>query len=784
MESQQSISVSEDFLEQEWKQEFHGTSYIILLRMNGPMLTIEAEQEDTNERWFGEFTGQYVEEITHKAGSYKKFPIFVKMLCSAFNKESPSVFVELLTYSDLELMKARKMGHPDPKPRTLVDPTNKAHLKRYVILTYQGEFDRVHYPLPLAFEEVPNTDSLLRTIKRLRLQIDMNKPMSVLAGSGTSYDDGHGHSHNDTTFMSHSTGFDDPPSSTQARNMITNLRKENTELRHRLRQAEARLTQASKPKDLFTSTSPNTHEYPRQSQVPETLAELAKMKKQHEATKKDLQDMSIAYDRLRAQSTKEINRWKNIYSDGGTADSGVDVAGSGSNSSGLKELRRRVVSLEQELDHERIAHKKTITSHRREISDMLRSRTPQYNRMNAKWRDTKSSGYGTSNMGSGRSSSTRPTSKERSRESSGSGFVSDSSHTKSRTRVVSGVYGRTATTTATTAKTTPRGRGRSTKSRPGYSSLSPSRPNGADGSGSGSNTKGYRSSSLGGRFDPTAYQKEKQRRLSVARSKDRPGWGSGNGGDTPTRSSRTSPSPSRNTTPSSIGGASRAGTKTVSGRYGEIIRSSSRKSSRGTKSGYASGYSSTEGEKENYRQVRRGTRSNGNGTVRMSKSASGTVKVNGSLKSQVQGTGLSKRPESAHTITKNTDAAPAPLFPKNIGKDTTKNITPTKNVSKSSATIDATSGITPVRAAAAATLSSLKQDIAVVSLEATTTTSESEDHNNQPAAITSDISGQSPSSPTMEISEIDKKILALQSFLDNARDKFSHRASPSQSSSK
>ena len=39
-----------------------------------------------NERWYGEFTSQYIEEITHKAGNFKKCPVFVKMLSAAFTE--------------------------------------------------------------------------------------------------------------------------------------------------------------------------------------------------------------------------------------------------------------------------------------------------------------------------------------------------------------------------------------------------------------------------------------------------------------------------------------------------------------------------------------------------------------------------------------------------------------------------------------------------------------------------------------------------------------------------
>ena len=49
-----------------------------------------------------------VEEITQKTGNFKKFPIFVKMLLSSISKNSDSVFLDILTSQDLEMLKARK----------------------------------------------------------------------------------------------------------------------------------------------------------------------------------------------------------------------------------------------------------------------------------------------------------------------------------------------------------------------------------------------------------------------------------------------------------------------------------------------------------------------------------------------------------------------------------------------------------------------------------------------------------------------------------------------------
>ena len=96
------------------------------------------------------------------------------MLISAFSKESDSVYVDLLTYNDLEMLKARKTSSTNLSSSTnsLSSATNRSILKRYVILTYAGEFDRVHFPLPLAQEDAPTIDSLKRTIRRLQKQLD------------------------------------------------------------------------------------------------------------------------------------------------------------------------------------------------------------------------------------------------------------------------------------------------------------------------------------------------------------------------------------------------------------------------------------------------------------------------------------------------------------------------------------------------------------------------------------------------------------------------------------
>jgi coiled-coil domain-containing protein 61 len=89
------------------------------------------------------------------------------MLVTALSKSSDSVCVDLLTYSDLEVLKAKRLRRAG---QDVPSRPNHAALnnKRYLILTYQGEFDKVHYPLPLAYEEHPDPADLKKTICNLR----------------------------------------------------------------------------------------------------------------------------------------------------------------------------------------------------------------------------------------------------------------------------------------------------------------------------------------------------------------------------------------------------------------------------------------------------------------------------------------------------------------------------------------------------------------------------------------------------------------------------------------
>eukprot|EP00891_Asterochloris_glomerata_P001148 jgi/Astpho2/1148/fgenesh1_pg.00021_%23_10_t len=163
MDSQDSQDCLDD--QDEAHLTFHGVSYKVVTAVHGDRLCVEVEQADDASRWRGEFSAHYVEDITAKTGNFKKYAVFVKMLLAALRQGSDSVFVDLLTYADLEVLKSKRgPGHP-PLQQT-IPPNNK----RYLILTYAAEFDRVHYPLPLQHQE-PSVERLQKVVRQLRLEL-------------------------------------------------------------------------------------------------------------------------------------------------------------------------------------------------------------------------------------------------------------------------------------------------------------------------------------------------------------------------------------------------------------------------------------------------------------------------------------------------------------------------------------------------------------------------------------------------------------------------------------
>ena len=84
---------------------FHDIAYNLQLTVtksaDGEELAIDLEELGASASWHGEFSESFIESMTSKTGSFKKFDVFVQMLRSALWQQSETVFVDLLTYSDL-----------------------------------------------------------------------------------------------------------------------------------------------------------------------------------------------------------------------------------------------------------------------------------------------------------------------------------------------------------------------------------------------------------------------------------------------------------------------------------------------------------------------------------------------------------------------------------------------------------------------------------------------------------------------------------------------------------
>ncbi|MGH0119935.1 UNVERIFIED_CONTAM: hypothetical protein FKN15_029198 [Acipenser sinensis] len=149
--------------------EFRGAEFSVRVSSGAELLEVEVSDMLSADQWRGQFDSAYIEDLTRKTGNFKQFAIFCSMLESALTKSSESVTLDLLTYSDLELLRNRKAGLGSrPRPSSKSPALNA---KRYLILIYSVEFDRIHYPLPLPYQGKPDPARLQREIRELREEL-------------------------------------------------------------------------------------------------------------------------------------------------------------------------------------------------------------------------------------------------------------------------------------------------------------------------------------------------------------------------------------------------------------------------------------------------------------------------------------------------------------------------------------------------------------------------------------------------------------------------------------
>ncbi|XP_076464315.1 centrosomal protein CCDC61-like [Babylonia areolata] len=151
--------------------KFRGSDFYLTMECKGGnSLMVEAEDRLTADQWRATFDASYIEDLTHKTGNFKQFNVFVSMLESAISQSSSSVALDLLTYTDLEALRQKKNRGSEIKSSIPASRSGSTTLmsKRYLIVTYSVEFDRIHYPLPLPYVGKPDPRALQDTIRQLR----------------------------------------------------------------------------------------------------------------------------------------------------------------------------------------------------------------------------------------------------------------------------------------------------------------------------------------------------------------------------------------------------------------------------------------------------------------------------------------------------------------------------------------------------------------------------------------------------------------------------------------
>lgn len=305
--------------------------------------------------------------------------------------------------------------------------------------------------------------------------------------------------------------------------MVSQLRQDNTELRHRLRHGGN--AGNSTPSNAAAASLANAANA-------EVVATNVKLRKQVESLKKELTDSSLAYERLRTESAREIAKWKlKIGASGGAAGHSSPMAGSpsgytsgggsiGSHDAGQGDSTKIIAELKKKLDHvtkelrfERLSKSQSRTTgwNQNTTVSPARGSSGSWNNTN-----TRASTYSRSNSAD---ASRRSTSAPRTRSADRQGW--ETSRTVSQWNTT-GIAGRSV------SPVVPRN-----TSATGYrsrESTPPLRSRGANVSPSSAPRPGSQRSSpavatsLGGRFDPTAYQRDKLEREKARSGK---AWGAG-----------------------------------------------------------------------------------------------------------------------------------------------------------------------------------------------------------------------------------------------------------------
>jgi hypothetical protein len=94
-----------------------------------------------------------LEALAAKTASPRTFMTIVAMLMSALRRDVASVSLDILTPHDLEIMRASTFQQQHISATAQQTKAERSDGKRYLVLAYTSDFERVQYPLPLRLAE-------------------------------------------------------------------------------------------------------------------------------------------------------------------------------------------------------------------------------------------------------------------------------------------------------------------------------------------------------------------------------------------------------------------------------------------------------------------------------------------------------------------------------------------------------------------------------------------------------------------------------------------------------
>ena len=148
-----------------------GTAYSVELgAAQGGPLSLRLCDSITGAAWAASFPKAALERLTLNAGSFKAFDVFVRMLQAALQGGSEGLTLELLSPAELRQNGSNNNSADgaasDASQRGDAAAADAAG-RRFLILNYTTEFDRVRFPLPLDVAHAPQAEELADRLRHM-----------------------------------------------------------------------------------------------------------------------------------------------------------------------------------------------------------------------------------------------------------------------------------------------------------------------------------------------------------------------------------------------------------------------------------------------------------------------------------------------------------------------------------------------------------------------------------------------------------------------------------------